>query len=630
MKTCIVLLITIWATLLGSDMCGVRTEAAESSFIRRQGSGLVVGPEARPIRLRGINFNNLHWELEPSLIYGSKHHGEIDFERISEMGMNVIRFNLTYRAFEEDAKPYHYKEEGWKWLDQNIQWAKRHGLYLIMDMHVPQGGYQGGGDTGFPLWENPENQARLKALWAEMVRRYKNETCIAAWSLLNEPTPTEGQAQWEKLANQLITEIRTEDKHHLIIVERPLIQGGELFLVDDDNVMYEAHFYDPGHYTEQYSFPSGRADGGPYPAPEVSVIPDSGFNFAETIENPRVPPGNSGWHYYEGKLHQVGDPEIIVGLPAFCCGKNQGTVYFDDFTVHEYDQDQNLVRRVYWADMALEDDVYSGEWGEFGIDPYPSATNKWHGWSPDGGGTHGPHAQGRWSTTSMAIENVTEGYSLSNYALSFAVRHGFHYKISGWMRGKNVSHESCMVTIEFGTLPVGTESAPFDPDYLKGVLNPLVGFSRRHNVPLNIGEFGLTKWCLQDGKGGADWVRDMIKLFEENDLHYQWYDYHSEAFGLYLCQMDRLPEDTCLNRTLFSVFQSFLPRCPDCSGSEVVIRDMTIFKDTSCECTATDAITFGTRTTIRGGATLTVRAPKIRIKGGFHMEEGAMVRLMAP
>ena len=94
---------------------------AAKQFIRRKGNKLVVGVDDQEIRVRGVNFNNHHWEEDGSLIINSNHHSEIDYQRVADMGMNVIRFNLSYAIFEDDDSPYVYKQEGWHWLDQNIR-----------------------------------------------------------------------------------------------------------------------------------------------------------------------------------------------------------------------------------------------------------------------------------------------------------------------------------------------------------------------------------------------------------------------------------------------------------------------------------------------------------------------------
>jgi aryl-phospho-beta-D-glucosidase BglC (GH1 family) len=253
-------------------------------FIRRSGRNLVVGRDNSLISLRGICFGNNVWSNPP--VPPANHHGEKDFERVKAMRMNVIRFYLNYRLFEDDARPYEYKQSGWEWLDKNIAWAKKYGVYLILNMHVPQGGYQSGGE-GMALWDDPENQPRLTALWRAIAERYKNEPVIAGYDILNEPYVSKSMDQWESLAGRLVSSIRKADKNHLIIVEKlDMIKGGDwrgweqpnYFLVKDQNVMYTFHFYSPGSYTHQYTpwTDLRDKDGGKYPDPDSRIYLENG------------------------------------------------------------------------------------------------------------------------------------------------------------------------------------------------------------------------------------------------------------------------------------------------------------------------------------------------------------------
>ena len=135
--------------------------------------------------------------------------------------MNTIRFYLNYHFFEDDANPYNYKQTAWDWLDQNIAWAKKNKIYLILNMHTPQGGYQSQGNGG-ALWDIAENQNRLIALWQAIVERYKDEEIIAGFGPLNEPVPTVSKTKWNLLAQKLIDGIRQVDKHHLLFIEKAI------------------------------------------------------------------------------------------------------------------------------------------------------------------------------------------------------------------------------------------------------------------------------------------------------------------------------------------------------------------------------------------------------------------------
>ena len=189
---------------------------------------------------------------------------------------------MNYKTFENDDKPFTYKQTGWDWLDKNIAWAKKYGIYLILDIHVSQGGYQVLAE-GAGLWNNKKNQDRFIAMWKEIAKHYKNEPTIAGFDLLNEPTVSKSRDQWKDLANRTVKEIRKVDKNHLIVMECILGIANtygtyhkieNLFLINDDNVLYSFHFYHPHDYTHQYTVWTGFKDkeGGKYPDENKDII----------------------------------------------------------------------------------------------------------------------------------------------------------------------------------------------------------------------------------------------------------------------------------------------------------------------------------------------------------------------
>jgi hypothetical protein len=241
-----------------------RTGLAPSAnpFLHAVGRDLVDG-QGRKVVLKGICFGNDVWSNGWSPT--ANHHGEAEFEAVAALGMNAARFYLSYRFFEEDDRPYQYKPEGFAWLDRNLAWARKHGVYLVLNMHVPQGGFQSLGRGG-ALWRDPENQRRFVALWREIARRYRDEPALAGYDLLNEPVVATDPAQWERLAKRALLAIREVDPAHAVFVERlnAVIGAGpnpdwtedrngrmNFFLLDDTNVVYEFHFYKPMAMTHQ-------------------------------------------------------------------------------------------------------------------------------------------------------------------------------------------------------------------------------------------------------------------------------------------------------------------------------------------------------------------------------------------
>jgi endoglucanase len=306
------LALTTGLALLILSGCDEDTSSASvnKAFIRADGADLVVGEDDDVVQLRGANFyydrvrsddpsepwqlaDHTDWGVPVTDWYQQKHFG-----LARDLGMNVARINLSYRVFEDNAEPGDWKDSAWDLLDDLIAWGEDEDVYLIVDMHVAPGGAgiaarEGG---GWRTWDEPEYQERFADLWREIARRYRSETRIAAYDLLNEPVPTESAGQWLDLAEELIAAIRSEDRNHLMIVEMPVwifdrddesplgafdldVLGQFQFLVGDSNVMYDFHYYLPMAYTLQ---DETGVDGGTYPDAGVSETTFSGAAMPRT------------------------------------------------------------------------------------------------------------------------------------------------------------------------------------------------------------------------------------------------------------------------------------------------------------------------------------------------------------
>jgi endoglucanase len=238
-------------------------------FIRAE-KNLLKDNKDSNILLKGMAFGNNVW-ANPT-VPPKTHHTEESYKELSEIGFNSVRFYLNYGLFESDDAPYKYRQEGWDWLNWNIQMADKYNIRLVLNMHYPQGGFQSNGD-GTALWADKENQKRLTALWTEIAKKYKDEPVIAAFDLLNEPVVPEKAsieeifAQWQNLAQNIAYSIRTVDTNHMLMVERlnayknletgvsnwDINLNGKMnfILIDDKNVTYEFHEYDPFVFTHQ-------------------------------------------------------------------------------------------------------------------------------------------------------------------------------------------------------------------------------------------------------------------------------------------------------------------------------------------------------------------------------------------
>ncbi len=225
-------------------------QRAAHGFVHTHGEELVDG-EGQPLLLRGINLGNwfevegymFHFDggpqspreiedLTKELLgpakaeefwqqYRASYITEADIDRIKAMGFNSVRVPLHWKFFASDDA------EGFRLVDQLVEWAKKDGIYVILDMHCAPGGQTGSNiddSWGYPwLYSSQEAQEETVAVWRRIAAHYKNNATVLGYDLLNEPLP-----DWPKLEPlkrellpvymRIAAGIRQVDKNHVLIL----------------------------------------------------------------------------------------------------------------------------------------------------------------------------------------------------------------------------------------------------------------------------------------------------------------------------------------------------------------------------------------------------------------------------
>jgi len=223
---------------------------AKHGFVHTKAEELVDG-EGQPLALRGINLGNwfevegymFHFDggpqspreiedLTKELLGPAKAEAfwkqwrasyitEADLDRIKGMGFNSVRVPLHWKFFtSEDA-------EGFRLVDQLVGWAKKDGIYVILDMHCAPGGQTGANiddSWGYPwLYSSAEAQAETVAVWRRIAQHYRNEPMVLGYDLLNEPLPQFANLEQYKrelvpLYGKITEGIRSVDRNHVLIL----------------------------------------------------------------------------------------------------------------------------------------------------------------------------------------------------------------------------------------------------------------------------------------------------------------------------------------------------------------------------------------------------------------------------
>ena len=203
---------------------------------------------------KGINFGG--WLSQCS--YEKKHLDtfikENDFKVIAEWGADHVRVPFDYNILENDDGSF--SEEGFGYLDIAVEYSKKYGLNLILDLHKTAGfsfDYYGESESGF--FDSLEYQERFYRLWEEIAKRYGSLSSYVAFELLNEVTDASFIDKWNMIVKECIGRIRKIAPDVLILVGSYHNNSADtvqfLDAPYDENVIYNMHCYEPLKFTHQ-------------------------------------------------------------------------------------------------------------------------------------------------------------------------------------------------------------------------------------------------------------------------------------------------------------------------------------------------------------------------------------------
>ena len=263
---------------------------------------------------------------------------ERDFQLARAHGFNFVRIPLWYRWFESET-PYEYFDYGFSYLDKAMEWAEKHHLYILLDLHGAVGGQSPWDHTGslseIEFFTNHEYQKQTAALWQEIARRYGDNPVVWGYDLLNEPFSAANTEEWTKAHDMMYDAIRAVDPDTIIVMEDgyklefPQWTKSGFFpdpkAMDWTNVVYSLHFYsgaDP-----LFSDEKGLAD---HKKRSKEVL-----RLARLVQDRHKVP------VYFGEFSTMGDhPNDIDGMRIFLTMFNENGLHWSPWTWKYVDDDK--------------------------------------------------------------------------------------------------------------------------------------------------------------------------------------------------------------------------------------------------------------------------------------------------
>lgn len=148
---------------------------------------------------------------------------EADAAHLASLGINSVRIPFNYRHFEDDARPFELKEEGFERLDRVVTLLARHGIHSILDLHALPGAQNQHWHSDNPthratFWKHPHFQDRVVHLWEALAERYRDRPEVAGYNPVNEPADESGEVL-PRFYDRLERAIRAIDPRHVLFLD---------------------------------------------------------------------------------------------------------------------------------------------------------------------------------------------------------------------------------------------------------------------------------------------------------------------------------------------------------------------------------------------------------------------------
>ena len=243
---------------------------------------------------RGTNVS--HW-LSQSEERGEarlQHIQEDDFARLDSLGFDFVRLPIDEVQFWDEAG--NKLPEAWELMTNAINWAGKHHLRTIVDLHIIRSHYfnavNEGGSSANTLFTSEEAQQQLINMWYQLSDVLKGYSCDSvAYEFMNEPVADDHE-QWNQLIAKVHKALREREPQRTLVIGSNMWQSygtiKDLKVPEGDkNIILSFHYYNPmilthygawwtpiGKYTGKVNYPGILVSKDDYEAAPDSLKPE--------------------------------------------------------------------------------------------------------------------------------------------------------------------------------------------------------------------------------------------------------------------------------------------------------------------------------------------------------------------
>ncbi len=178
---------------------------------------------------------------------------EDDIRTIRDWGLDHIRVPIDYELVEDETGAP--REEGFAVIQRAVDWSRKYGLNMILDLHKTFGFSFDAGENESGFFENAAYQERFYRLWENLARRFARYEDTLAFELLNEVTDRAYSDAWNRISSVCIERIRAVAPTVRLLVggywNNSVLALPDLLPPRDANIVYNFHCYEPVIFTHQ-------------------------------------------------------------------------------------------------------------------------------------------------------------------------------------------------------------------------------------------------------------------------------------------------------------------------------------------------------------------------------------------
>ena len=232
-------------------------------------------PSAAVVRALSLGVNIANWfthRNERATVDPDNDPDNNDFQLIRELGLRHVRIQIDPEVLIDESKPDGFDRDGIADLEKAIAEIQTQGLTVVVAL-------QPGSDIKASLATDPAELKRFNDFWYRLAARLRHISPeFLLFETLNEPEFDSAET-WSGIQAKLAGAIRAAAPDHTVVLTghrySDIAQLLEITPIQDRNVVYSFHFYDPHNFTHQgaeWGYEMWRKFRGfPYPVDPVAA-----------------------------------------------------------------------------------------------------------------------------------------------------------------------------------------------------------------------------------------------------------------------------------------------------------------------------------------------------------------------